>query len=100
MFCVFLKKESVHVPLITILLTKPNISLSFGLVATSDLKAALSFWSSFQSLQFVMNHKVNYGLIKSKVQIRTRNTTRCNNHDDLLHLSFTLKISIFLEAYK
>ena len=26
--------------------------------------------SSFQSLQLVMNHKVKYGLIKSKVQIK------------------------------
>ena len=25
--------------------------------------------------------------------------TCCNNYDDLLHLSFTLKISILLEAY-
>ena len=24
---------------------------------------------------------------------------RCNNRDDLLHLSFTLKTSIFSEAY-
>ena len=46
-----------------------------------------------------MNHKVNYGLIKYKVQIKTRNATSCNNRDDLLHLSFTLKISIFSEAY-
>ena len=46
----------------------------------------------------VMNHKVNYGLIKSKIQIKTRNATRCNNRDDLLHLTFTLKISIFSEA--
>ena len=29
---------------------------------------------------------------------KTRNVTRCNNRDDLLHLSFTLKISIFSEA--
>ena len=42
-----------------------------------------------------MNHEVNYGLIKSKVQIKTRNATRCNNRDDLLHFSFTLKVSIF-----
>ena len=31
--------------------------------------------------------------------IKTRNAMRCNNRDDLLHLSFTLKISIFSEAY-
>ena len=29
----------------------------------------------------------------------TRNATRCNNRDDLLHLSFPLKILIFSEAY-
>ena len=31
--------------------------------------------------------------------IKTRNAMRCNNRDDSLHLSFTLKISIFSEAY-
>ena len=30
--------------------------------------------------------------------IKTRNTTRSNNHDDFLHNSFTLKISIFSVA--
>ena len=29
----------------------------------------------------------------------TRNATRCNNRDDLLHLRFTLKISKFSETY-
>ena len=79
--------------------TKPNISLSFLLVSASDHKAASNFWSSFQSLQLVVvNHKVNYGLIRSKVQIKTRNATRCSTGDDFLQLSFTLKISIFSEA--
>ena len=77
---------------------KPNISLCFRLIDTTDLKAALNFSSSFQSLQLVMNHKVNYGLIISKVQIKKRKATGCNNRDDLLQLSFTLKISIFSEA--
>ena len=36
-----------------------------------------------------MSHKVSYGLLKSKVQVKTRNAMRCNNRDDLLHLSFT-----------
>ena len=31
--------------------------------------------------------------------IKTRNAMRCNNRNDLIHLSFTLKISIFSEAY-
>ena len=30
---------------------------------------------------------------------KTRNAKRCNNRDDLLHLSFTLYNSIFSEAY-
>ena len=68
-------------------------------MASSNLKAASNFSSSFQSLQLVMNDKVNYGLIKSKVQMKIRSATRCRNRNDLLHLSFTLKISIFLEAY-
>ena len=29
----------------------------------------------------------------------TKNATRSNNRDDLLYVSFTLKMSIFLEAY-
>ena len=30
---------------------------------------------------------------------KTRNTTRCNNHDDLIHLSFVVKISLFWEVF-
>ena len=66
--------------------SKTNISLCFRLVATSmeltsHLQAASSFSSSFQSLQLIKNHKVNYGLIKSKVQIKTGHAKRCNNRD-------------------
>ena len=32
-------------------------------------------------------------------KIETRNAARFNNRDDLLHLSFTLKVSILSEAY-
>ena len=35
-------------------------------------------------------------ITKNLVRILTRNAMGCNNRDDLLHLSFTLKISIFL----
>ena len=41
-----------------------SISLCFRLIATSDLRAASSFSSSLQSLQLVMNQKVNYGFVK------------------------------------
>ena len=41
-----------------------SIPLCFRLIATSDLGAASSFSSSLQSLQLVMNQKVNYGLVK------------------------------------
>ena len=34
-----------------------------------------------------------------KELIKTRNATRCKNCDDLLHLNFTLKVSIFSGAY-
>ena len=78
--------------------TKTNNSLCFRMVTISDIKTISSFSSSFRSLQLVMNYKVNYCLIKSKVQIKTKKPTRCNNRDDLLHLRFTLKISIFLKA--
>ena len=40
---------------------------------------------------------MNFGKWESECE--TRNAMRCNNRDDLLHLSFTLKISIFSEAY-
>ena len=33
------------------------------------------------------------------ILISTADTTRCNNRDDSLHISFTLKISIFSVAY-
>ena len=36
--------------------------------------------------------------IMKRSQLKTRNATRCNNRDDLLHLIFTPKISIFFEA--
>ena len=40
--------------------------------------------------------KMNYNPTIAKW---TRKTMRCNNHDDLLHLSFTLKISVYSGAY-
>ena len=36
---------------------------------------------------------------KKQVAIKIRNATRCNNRNDLLHLGFTLKISIFSKVY-
>ena len=36
---------------------------------------------------------------KQRKQNLTRNAARCNDHDDLLHLSFIWKISIFSETY-
>ena len=38
-------------------------------------------------------------LVFAFIETWTRNATCCNNHYDLLHLSFILKISIFSEAY-
>ena len=35
-----------------------------------------------------------------RLKIQTRNATRFKNHDDLLHVSFTLIVSLFWEAYK
>ena len=35
--------------------------------------------------------------IMKRSQLKTRNATPCNNHDDLLHLIFTSKISVFLD---
>ena len=34
-----------------------------------------------------------------KINTITRNVMRCNNRDDLLNLSFILKIPIFSEVY-
>ena len=42
--------------------------------------------------EFIQNFPLKYVITSTK---KTRNATRCNNRDDLLHLSFTLKISIF-----
>ena len=35
----------------------------------------------------------------NSIQTETRGATRFNNRDDLFHLRFTLKNSIFSEAY-
>ena len=53
-----------------------------------------------KSLQLVMNHKVDYGLIKSKVRIKTRNATRCNNRDDCSTLVSLSKFQYFRGLYK
>ena len=46
------------------------------------------------------NFVINNTTIKNQIMRKiTRNAMRCNNHDDLLHLGFTLKISIFSEDY-
>ena len=37
--------------------------------------------------------------ILQQIEIKIRNAMRCDNRNDLLHLSFTLKISMFSEAY-
>ena len=47
-------------------------------------------------------HRFKYQIILKNLNVlqgKTRTVTCCKNCDDLLHLSFTLKISIFLEAY-
>ena len=46
--------------------------------------------------------KVNYRSTEKSEnysKLSTRNATHCNNRDDFLHLSFTLKVSIFSKAY-
>ena len=52
---------------------------------------------------FIITIIINSSLLPAQrttpTQLITRNTTRCDNRDDLLHLSFTLKISIFSETY-
>ena len=47
----------------------------------------------------VFTYKANQALPLELIYILARNATSCNNSDDLLYLSFSLKISIFSEAY-
>ena len=47
----------------------------------------------------VFTYKANQALAFWLIYTLTRNTTRCNNRNDLLYLSFTLKILIFFEVY-
>ena len=47
---------------------------------------------SFRKKSYVVDARLNFKNL-------TRNATHCNNRDDLLHLSLTLKNSIFSEAY-
>ena len=42
--------------------------------------------------KFIPNFLLKYVITSTN---KTRNATRCNNGEDLLHFSFTLKISIF-----
>ena len=47
----------------------------------------------------VFEHLINNSLSEFFIEKEQENAMRCNNRDDLLELSFTLKISIFSEAY-
>ena len=51
------------------------------------------------SMQLNALNRLRAYIGNKEMQILTRNAMRCNNRDDLLHLSYTLKISIFSEAY-
>ena len=62
----------------------------------------LTKWRNLQT----MTHILPWGIVAkfnllyyANLSKLTRNAMRCNNRDDLLHLSFTLKISILSEAY-
>ena len=47
----------------------------------------------------VFTYKANQALAFWLIYTLIRNAMGCNNRNDLLYLSFTLKILIFLEAY-
>ena len=53
---------------------------------------------SYNQILITQNLLLQTDFYKVRTKL-TKNATRCNNCDDLLHLRFTLKISIFSEAY-
>ena len=57
----------------------------------------------FDKIQMILMMKAtilnNHILPLNNEITKKRNAMHCNNRDDLLHLSFTLKISMFSEAY-
>ena len=53
-------------------------------------------WVFAQLLGYVVNH---IKMKRMESQCKQENDMCYNNHDDLLQLGFTLKISIFLEVY-
>ena len=62
----------------------------------------------FEKLKYlnIVNNRVKEVIYKKlmdceilALQSKTSNATYCNNHDDLLHLSFIWKISLFSDAY-
>ena len=56
-------------------------------------------WSKFIFVIWLLVMLFKKRWKRLEITILTRTATRCNNHDDLLHLNLTLKISIFSEAY-
>ena len=59
------------------------------------------FTGSFQRISHLYSTRLStLNFSKPKLKLtKTRNSTRCNNRNDSLHLSFTFKISVFSEAY-
>ena len=68
---------------------KPNISLCFRLITTSDLKVASSFRHLSSHFNLLWIAKLIMVQLNLKFKLK----------QDLLHLSFTLKNSIFSDAY-
>ena len=79
---------------------KPFSLFLYVLVFTKQDIRSVYYWLSLaNSLLFwwsLHRQPENYCSSRGMIIIYTRNATRCNNRDDLLHLSYTLKISIFL----
>ena len=48
---------------------------------------------------FWFSRKIAHAHISARQNKNKQETLRCNNRDDLIHLSYTLKISILSEAY-
>ena len=89
--------SSISEPLIFVLLI--GLMNSFLPTRKAPFNDIMFYFFTTESPQAKESRQCLTVIEKVKIQNITRNSLRCNNRNDLLHLSYTLKISIFSEAY-
>ena len=80
------------------IIIKSNNQDMFGREVAYLIHVREGLFLKFKTPKLYIGEEI-YKKIRNQVEKLTRNATRCNNRDDLLHLNFILKMSIFSEAY-